>query len=316
MILSGSLPLRLYLLVLLGFLVTHQSNISVQYLQQSERRWRSLWLLAFHLSFLFCLLFWEMTCVQNLNVIFLHSGKRDRQGNRGLTGGLWMTYPGLSGTRRLSVARRPKLVCWSTIQFGNEVSISAGPFSCTLSTLSDLQAGIRQSNSYILFLFVLTCLKDSWHALLHKPTTAVYYLTCKRKFACQLSEGNLQQLHSCRRTCEHLFWPAASCGIFEVLRCHNGIFKCGPLQDRAGKLVMMTQQPGRKKWDSWETNEFPALFSLTNEAGKWVRTTGWSAAQLGRGTQQEGRRGRVRGAVGGISTEEETKQRIACPSRM
>lgn len=70
------------------------------------------------------------------------------------------------------------------------------------------------------------------------------------------------------------------------------------LQDGAGKPVMMTQQPGSKKWDSWETNEFPALFSLTNEARKWVRTTGWSAAQLGRGTQQPGWRGRVRGAGG------------------
>lgn len=49
---------------------------------------------------------------------------------------------------------------------------------------------------------------------------------------------------------------------------------------------MMTQQPGRRKWDSWEPNEFAALFSLTNEAGKWVRTTGWSAEQLGRGAQQ------------------------------
>lgn len=57
-----------------------------------------------------------------------------------------------------------------------------------------------------------------------------------------------------------------------------------PLQDGAGKPVMMTQQPGREKWDSWEMNEFAALFSVTNEAGKWVRTTGWLAAQLGRDT--------------------------------
>lgn len=64
-----------------------------------------------------------------------------------------------------------------------------------------------------------------------------------------------------------------------------------PLQDGAGKPVMMTQQPGRKKWDSWEMNEFAALFSVTNEAGKWVRTTGWLAAQLGQDTRQPGQRG-------------------------
>lgn len=68
-----------------------------------------------------------------------------------------------------------------------------------------------------------------------------------------------------------------------------------PLQDGAGKPVMMTQQPGRKKWDSWEMNEFAALFSLTNEAGKWVRTTGWLAAQLGQDTRQPGQRGWGRG---------------------
>lgn len=64
-----------------------------------------------------------------------------------------------------------------------------------------------------------------------------------------------------------------------------------PLQDGAGKPVMMTQQPGREKWDSWEMNEFAALFSVTNEAGKWVRTTGWLAAQLGRDTRRPGQRG-------------------------
>lgn len=64
-------------------------------------------------------------------------------------------------------------------------------------------------------------------------------------------------------------------------------------QDGAGKPVMMTQQPGRNKWDSWEMNEFPALFSVTDEAGKWVRTTGWLAAQLGRDTKHPGQRNSV-----------------------
>lgn len=75
-----------------------------------------------------------------------------------------------------------------------------------------------------------------------------------------------------------------------------------PPQDGAGKPGMMTQQPGRKEWDSREMNEFAALFSVTNEAGKWVRTTGWLAAQLGQGTRQPGQRGGG-GLEGGDSTK-------------
>lgn len=54
---------------------------------------------------------------------------------------------------------------------------------------------------------------------------------------------------------------------------------------------MMTQQPGSSEGDSWEMNESAALLSVTDEAGKWVRTTGWLAAQLGQDTRQPGQRG-------------------------
>lgn len=44
-----------------------------------------------------------------------------------------------------------------------------------------------------------------------------------------------------------------------------------PLQDGAGKPVMMTQQPGSHKWDSWEMNAFAfafALLGVTDEGRK------------------------------------------------
>lgn len=103
---SGSLLLCLYLLILLGFLVTHQSNFYIQYLYQSERH--SWWLLAFHLSLRFCLPFWEMKCIWSLNVISL-SGQWDGQANWWLMFGLWMTCPGLSGTGRLSVVPKSQI---------------------------------------------------------------------------------------------------------------------------------------------------------------------------------------------------------------
>lgn len=44
---------------------------------------------------------------------------------------------------------------------------------------------------------------------------------------------------------------------------------------------MMTPQPGSWRWDSWDGSESAALLSVTNEAGKWVRTTGWGGCTTG-----------------------------------